>query len=204
MEWQRTRILSAFVLSILLIVACQTSTPITQEQIIAAQQRIATIPLSSNNYASEATDFHIAPVSTLRTSEWHSATPLTVPGARTITTQEFQALLRSNPGAILLDVLGGDRHDTVPGALWLKGAGLGSSFDDEIQHRLATRLQLLTGGDRSRPIVTFCLSSHCWLSYNTSLRLVALGYTDVHWYRGGNEAWTAAGLPMVQASLDNW
>jgi adenylate cyclase len=25
--------------------------------------------------------------------------------------------------------------------------------------------------------------------YNLALRLVALGYTRVHWYRGGFEAW---------------
>jgi hypothetical protein len=28
-----------------------------------------------------------------------------------------------------------------------------------------------------------------------ALRLVALGYTNVNWYRGGREAWEVAGLP---------
>ena len=34
------------------------------------------------------------------------------------------------------------------------------------------------------------------MSYNASLRAIALGYTNVLWYRGGIEAWKQAGLPV--------
>ena len=30
---------------------------------------------------------------------------------------------------------------------------------------------------------------------NLALRIAALGYTKVYWYRGGREAWEVAGLP---------
>ena len=52
-----------------------------------------------------------------------------------------------------------------------------------------------------RTVVFFCESAQCWLSHNASLRALALGYRDVVWYRGGIEAWEAAGLPMVRPKL---
>ena len=54
---------------------------------------------------------------------------------------------------------------------------------------------------KDAPVVVFCLSSQCWLSYNTALRLVAAGFTNVQWYRGGVEAWQGAGLPLVQSVI---
>ena len=34
-----------------------------------------------------------------------------------------------------------------------------------------------------------------YLSYNAALRLDALGYENLYWYRGGIAAWKAANLP---------
>ena len=59
-------------------------------------------------------------------------------------------------------------------------------------------MEEVTGGKKSRPLAFYCVNSQCWLSYNASLRAVALGYTRVLWYRGGVEAWRAAGLPLGQ------
>jgi rhodanese-related sulfurtransferase len=36
------------------------------------------------------------------------------------------------------------------------------------------------------------------------LRLVALGYKHVYWYRGGLEAWRAAGLPEAELDVEGW
>ena len=36
------------------------------------------------------------------------------------------------------------------------------------------------------------------------LRLVALGYTEAYWYRGGSEAWEAAGLPTTELVVQSW
>jgi rhodanese-related sulfurtransferase len=33
-----------------------------------------------------------------------------------------------------------------------------------------------------------------WNPYNATLAVLALGYRNVLWYRGGEEAWVAAGL----------
>jgi rhodanese-related sulfurtransferase len=53
--------------------------------------------------------------------------------------------------------------------------------------------------DKTQPVGVFCVSAECWLSVNAALRLRALGYTNVQWYRGGIEAWMAAKLPTVTA-----
>ena len=39
---------------------------------------------------------------------------------------------------------------------------------------------------------------------NLALRLAALGYTRVYWYRGGREAWEVAELPETELALREW
>ncbi len=53
--------------------------------------------------------------------------------------------------------------------------------------------------NKQHPIVLYCLSPECWMSYNASLRAINLGYTNVLWYRGGIESWKKAGLPVQTA-----
>jgi PQQ-dependent catabolism-associated CXXCW motif protein len=101
---------------------------------------------------------------------------------------------------ILIDVLTEEGHVTLSGAVWVSGAGRGTSFVDQVQSVLMELLAKLTGGDKTRALVFFCASSQCWLSYNAALRAVAAGYPKVYWYRGGVEAWVAAGLPTARTS----
>jgi len=39
---------------------------------------------------------------------------------------------------------------------------------------------------------------------NLAVRLVALGYKNVFWYRGGREAWEVAGLPEEEMRPAAW
>lgn len=145
--------------------------------------------------ADEAADHGVMPQAELRRGEHDAPTPLAVPGARTVTTAELRRLLQRPPPErpVLVDVLGGEGHRTLPGAAWLPGAGRGESFDDSLQARLGAALAALSGGDPGRPIVMLCANARCWLSYNAALRAVRLGYTNVLWYRGGIEAWGEGG-----------
>jgi PQQ-dependent catabolism-associated CXXCW motif protein len=148
----------------------------------------------------EAQDLGVAPSSELRLEDHAAPTPLEIPGARIIATAELrqlvQAPMQSRP--LLFDVIGDDGHLSLPGAMWLPGAGRGTSFDDEIQARLVKTLELATRGDRSRALVFFCAGPRCWLSYNAALRAVRLGYSGVRWYRGGIEAWGAGGGALAE------
>jgi PQQ-dependent catabolism-associated CXXCW motif protein len=78
-------------------------------------------------------------------------------------------------------------HRTIPGAIWLPGAG---SADPQFAERFKSRLAELTSGDMGRAVVTFC-HPECWGSWNAAKRLVGLGYAHVYWYPDGMEGWQA-------------
>ena len=71
---------------------------------------------------------------------------------------------------------------------------------DDFQAHLASTLGNITDDDVARPIVVYCVDANCWLSYNAALRLHALGYENLYWYRGGIAAWNAANLPTRMAN----
>jgi hypothetical protein len=86
----------------------------------------------------------------------------------------------------------------------LKFAGLGGSVTDVEQDRLRSKMCELTAGDLSRPIVAVGWNSERFDGCNLALRLVALGYAQVYWYRGGREAWEVADLPETDMAMQNW
>jgi PQQ-dependent catabolism-associated CXXCW motif protein len=157
------------------------------------------------SFLDEATDFRVPSSGrALRTDKYHAATPMTAEGARTISTGELHDLYQRGQPPLLLDVLGGGGHRSLPGAHWLKDAGLGFPRQSEQERRFVRAVEQLTGGDRNRPVVVFCLSAYCWLSHNAAVRLADLGYRNVLWYRGGAMSWIAAGLPSQMAVQTNW
>ena len=162
---------------------------------------VLAVSFAASVLANEDIDYGLAPVSTLRTADYHAPTPRQVPGAKTIGTSALRDSLQAQPQPLLFDVLGGEVHASLPGAIWLPGAGRGQSFTDTVQARFAQTLSALTKDDRKRPLVFFCQGPECWLSYNAALRAVALGYEVVYWYRGGIEAWIAAGGDVVPPKL---
>ena len=133
--------------------------------------------------------------------DYEAPTPVGAPGARTIRTLDLAALLENRRPLVLDTLCWGD---SIPVAVGLWGAGIGGSFDDEYQHRLRRKMEQLTGGERNTLIVTVAWNAERYQSRNLALRLVALGYAKVHWYRGGREAWMAAGLPTAQIVLQDW
>jgi PQQ-dependent catabolism-associated CXXCW motif protein len=115
-----------------------------------------------------------------------------------ITTKGVVSLLQGGQApALVLDVLGGP--EVIPGAQNAVPAHQAGSFTDQTQQQFGQFLQQATGGRKDHPIVLYCLSTQCWMSYNASLRAINLGYTNVLWYRGGLEAWKAAGQQVQSA-----
>lgn len=150
-------------------------------------------------YGIEAQDWDVPATRDLRQDSFHAPTPLAHPEAAVITTRDLHARLIGPNPPLLIDVQRGTGHSTLPGTIWLPMAGSGGSFQDDVQSRLASILEEITGSDPSRPVVVFCLSSYCWLSYNAALRFHNLGYENVFWYRGGTDAWKEANLPTEHA-----
>jgi TolB-like protein/tetratricopeptide (TPR) repeat protein len=152
------------------------------------------------DHADEDADFNLEPDRVLHTN-YEAHTPTTAPGTRTIRTPELVKLLEQRK-PIVLDTI--NWGQSLPGAIGLWGAGIGGSFSDEFQERLGRKMQQLTGGDRDDPIISVGFNSDRYQGRNLALRLVALGYTEVYWYRGGREAWQAAGLPDADLVLQDW
>jgi PQQ-dependent catabolism-associated CXXCW motif protein len=156
-------------------------------------------PQPSDNFSNELTDWNVPPQSELQTNIG-SETPSSIPGGRRVVTAEVLKLI--NTEAVLIDVLrdntGG--HRTIPGAIYIPGAGDAGNFRDHIQRRLAQVLAQLTSQDANRELVFFCLGAECWESYNAALRAIQLGYRNVLWYRGGLQSWNAAKLPLQAAA----
>lgn len=147
---------------------------------------------AGGNEAAESQDFGVAPTSQLHTGAMHGPTPTTIPGGMVITTGALAQLLAGQQiRPILLDVLGGP--EIIPGALAATPAAQPGNFQDETQRGFGQFLQQQTQGNMETPIVLYCLSNQCWMSYNAALRAINLGYKNVLWYRGGIEAWKAAG-----------
>ena len=145
-----------------------------------------------------------------RLENYRAPTPSSLAGARTVDTVEA-ALLWRDKAAVFVDVMpqaprpanlpaGTVWRDkprfSIPGSAWLPDTGYGelaAATEAYLKNGLAT----LTGGDRAKPLVIFCLRD-CWMSWNAAKRAVAWGYTNVIWYAEGTDGWQAADLPLEQ------
>jgi adenylate cyclase len=150
--------------------------------------------------ADEDTDAGIPADDVLHTN-YEAPTPTVVPGARTIRTPDLAALVKQRK-ALVLDTSPWGR--SIAGAVGLWGAGVGGSVSDAYQDRLGRKMQVLTVGDRNVPVVTMGWNAERFQGRNLALRLVALGYAEVYWYRGGTEAWEVAELPETDLVVQDW
>ena len=154
------------------------------------------------DHADEDADFGVASDDTLH-ADLAGLTPTTAPGATTIRTAELERLLAAQK-PIVIDPLMNCWGRSIPGAVGLTRAGWGATYSDEQQERLRRKMHELTKVDLSTPIVAVGWNSERFDGRNLALRLVALGYTQVYWYRGGREAWEVQGLPESDVDKQEW
>jgi adenylate cyclase len=121
----------------------------------------------------------------------------------TLSTAELVSFLKDRQ-PLVIDALLYSWGRSIPGAIGLRNAGLGGGYSDTAQTRLRQKFLALTKGDLSTPIVTVGWNSLRFDGRNLALRLVALGYTNVYWYRGGREAWEVAALQETQVDVQDW
>ena len=162
-----------------------------------------TLSTAESVYAMEDTDWGVSPTSRIKKKPYHAPTPTTIPGARVISTTVLQHLLKENKEVLVIDVLDSKTRKSIPGAVWMNGAGTGDFYMAE-KERFAAAMDKLADGNKSRPVVFLCVSSECWLSYNASLHALDAGYKDVIWYRGGTDAWRGANLKLKVPVTIDW
>ncbi|MFQ6182539.1 PQQ-dependent catabolism-associated CXXCW motif protein [Sinorhizobium meliloti] len=142
-----------------------------------------------------------------RESEYRAEVPATLSGATVVSTEAAHALWKTGQVAFI-DVLPQPPKPanlpegtvwnekprlSIPSALWLPNVGYGRLAD--VMHAyFRAGLEKATDGDKSRPVLFFCLDG-CWMSWNAGKRALEYGYTHVFWYPQGTDGWTAAGYP---------
>ena len=134
-------------------------------------------------------------------ANYEAPTPTTVPGARTIRTADLADLLEQRK-PLVIDTVNWGR--SIPGAVGLWGAGSRWQPVRRVQDRLARKCSNSPVANGCMPIVAIGFNAERYQGRNLALRLVALGYTNVYWYRGGREAWEVAGLPEAELVMQDW
>jgi PQQ-dependent catabolism-associated CXXCW motif protein len=145
-----------------------------------------------------------------RMEDYRAPTPATLAGVRVVTTAEAAELWKT--GAAFVDVLphaprpanlpaetiwrDKTRMD-IPGSIWLPDTGYGA-LAPSTENYLRTGLARISGGDRAKRLVIYCLRD-CWMSWNAAKRALTMGYANVAWYPEGTDGWEAAGLPLQEA-----
>lgn len=143
-----------------------------------------------------------------RTEAYRAPVPASLAGGTVVDTATAKALHDS--GAAFIDVLPraprpkGLPADTlwrpklrsnIPGSIWLVDTGYGD-LTPAMERYLLDGLAAVTQGDKSRPVVIYCLRD-CWMSYNAAKRAIRAGYTAVHWYPDGTDGWAEAGYALA-------
>ena len=143
----------------------------------------------------------------LRADRYRAPVPDDVPGAKRVSAKQVREMAAK--GALLIDVFGApqSRYDelngtwlvseprlSLPGAVWLPEVGRGSDVE-AIQTYFQRNLDRLTGGDKARPIIIFCVAD-CWMSWNAVQRVRGFGYTNVSWFAEGTDGWLDQGWTL--------
>jgi hypothetical protein len=139
----------------------------------------------------------------LRSGKLFSPTPLGAPGVSVVRTSELKALIdtaANGPGEppLLLSTNCARCFDIdIPGTVSVPGAYIRGPLNEQARQGLKSWLDRQLNGQTSRRLITFSWNAERWHARNLALELVALGYPNVSWYRGGLEAWDVAGYAAV-------
>src|SRR3954453_20269517 len=79
----------------------------------------------SGAYGSEIQDFGLQATNAIRIGDREAPTPLTIEHVQTITTVQLRDMMLAPSPPLLIDVINGGQTVSLPGAIWLRGAGLG-------------------------------------------------------------------------------
>ncbi len=147
-----------------------------------------------------------------RMTRYRAPTPDSVKGGTRVDIDELDRLVRDEK-AILVDVMvaeGAGVHPktgawrlskprkSIPGSVWLANVGKGKP-KAEISTYFKQNLKTLTAGNKTHPIVIFCMAD-CWMSWNAVKRAASYGYSRVYWYPEGTDGWRDWDRPFVTAT----
>ena len=158
-----------------------------------------------------ASDDYLDPQTGFRMSHYQAVVPETVAGGTRITTEQAEQIFKDRSAAFIdvspsigagFDPQTGrwrlrQKHGHIPGSTWLPDVGRGAPGEVLISY-FANSLEVITGGDKSRPILIYC-KADCWMGWNAVKRAAGLGYTNIYWYPDGIDGWTDWDNPVAVA-----
>ncbi len=160
---------------------------------------VAVVPAGGSIAADAAPEFD--PATGFRIARYRAPVPDDVPGAKRCFFDDVNKFV-SDGRSILIDVMAAEGggvdpvtgqwrivkpRQNIPGSHWLPDVGKGT-LEAGLEHYFQGKLESLTGGDKSRTIVIYCLAD-CWMGWNAAKRAASYGYTAVHWYPEGTDGW---------------
>ena len=147
-----------------------------------------------------------------RIDHYRSPVPRTLAGARVVDKAAAEVLYKDG-GAVFIDVYPQapkpaglpagtiwrrPKHLSIDGAVWLPNVGYGKlAAEPEVYFK--SNLERLTGGNRDKALVMFCLRD-CWMSWNAAKRALEWGYRNVVWFPDGTDGWQEIGGTLVDAT----
>lgn len=146
-----------------------------------------------------------------RTDNYRKPVPLTLKGATVLSSTEAMKVWAEKraafidvyphapkPAGLPAGTIWRDTsHMTIEDAVWLPNVGYGLLSADANAY-FQRNLEMLTKGDKAKPLVFFCLKN-CWMSWNAAKRALSYGYTNVDWFRDGSDGWQEIGGLVVEA-----
>jgi adenylate cyclase len=157
------------------------------------------------DHVSENADAGLPMAEGVRSANLIGWTPIGAPGVSTIKTSELRALIADGEASasgelplLLSTNCSNCLRVTIPGSNFVPNAYRDGVLDDAKRQALKVLVDRLLHGDRTRRVITYSWDAAFWDARNLALELVALGYPNVSWYRGGLEAWDVAGLPVTR------
>lgn len=145
-----------------------------------------------------------------RHDDYRAAVPATLKGAKVVAPEEAAELW--SKGVVFIDVYPHapkpanlpkgtiwrePTHFSIENATWLANTGYGTLSKDTEEY-FKRHLELLSGGDKAKPLVFFCLRN-CWMSWNATKRALTYGYSNAMWFSEGTDAWQEIGQPIAEA-----
>jgi DNA-binding winged helix-turn-helix (wHTH) protein/TolB-like protein len=136
--------------------------------------------------ADEEKDFHISKSASSQSGGDFDPTPTAISGGKTIQTEALRTLRIGTSKPVIIDV--GRGAGLIRGAHWVWAQGIWVDQNSTILQYIER-----DGATPDSTIVVMGDNLLGWDAYNAGRFLIARGYRNVLWYRGGEEAWAAHG-----------
>lgn len=141
---------------------------------------------------------------------YRSETPQTLAGATVVDALTAKGLFEKGE-IIFIDVLPAQKRPeslpeseiwlpkkrlNIPGSVWLADVGYGV-LSDELNNYFTSNLEQLNNINK-KGMLFYC-KADCWMSWNAAKRAINYGFSNVFWFPGGTDDWSAQDYELEES-----